>query len=1595
MKKNIKKIYIFLILTTLTTSQCSEGCLKCSTEDKCLLCDTTKSYKTNVDTCELTTLEACTFINQAGECLSCTTGYYIETTSRKCIAIDKPIENCEFYDSSQSCIICKTDFFLDGLKCSVIEKKIANCLYYVLDEQCNECMKGFLMDFDSKTCSETTSVASCSYFSRVKCEGCMGGFIKNENLYFKELFKFSSTAEKDVVLMMLGTAGTSAMAVERVCEKTALTNCVEYETFDKCKVCAVGHFLSETKTCTEFPLPVISNCQRYSSNTNCIQCANQFFLKNSSTCSTVTDIENCSVFDGTSSSTKCKLCKDEYYLSGSTTCKLRENIIDKCDSLSYNSDSCLVCADNFEKTSDSLKCLPIVADCKEYSSSSKTDTELTCSICKDSFILDGVECKSGTISGCSAYTSSSTFGSQTCDKCNNQFWLDNNQCTQIDPIPSCLNYHSTKDKSCIQCEEGNFNFQIQSVCKTLTPIINCLAYTANTNPLTCDTCVSGYIPNGAKTSCLKINTTNCSFGSDVDTCTTCKSEFALGLGICYPILEYMGKNCQVSDINTKNDADVKTVLCKECKINSIPLDHNGLGVCVKNENLSLHFTYVAVPNCSKWNDGDCINCIEGKFLSDATPPTCLDTCTAINTRYSYAEKQRNACAGTANGCEMMSDLVSSNTPACIKCSTGYFMKSGFGDLHYTNVKPEMGSDLVFHPREVFFSGTCVAVDGKTFNEGVSDVESTSLIANCLYYKDRGGPSGATKIDCVRCKDFHTGDVNNNNESVENCILDTDFEDGAKRYGLDPIWEKLFSSYVCKSSGNIPFVGYAETSDADPTPTGILPINPADKPVGGTGTSIKKSNFCSLAVSDATANQDQTMILNCGLGTYRYSSGDSLKSDVKYQCAACKPGFKATSTDATYSFVKTACAEIDNCVGTNWFNSCSQCAPDHVYAYSSNQIDYTTCTSYNKNENCYSATAGGDCNICKKGYNLNSDNLCDSFTPPNCASSTAFNKTTSLAITLNSHQKAYLFYKYQDTLGCGTCKSGYIQKHQASAQLICTESEYIKTKSDDLDNATSAYIQYCESYSYMTEFLCNKCKAGKLLVDSKDKCVNEITDCVLASDTDAQCKNCKVGYALKNNLCVKGEIENCDSYFNTDNNVELICETCSDGYFKESSDTKCTKSLVEDCKTPTSLRKCSVCMTGFVRYSENAYDYCYPLDTAYQCTAASISNSSEYGASITCSSCELSNDIIVTDIGDSIKTICLAYKKTENCKTHTVTASLETSTFHCSECEDGYFLDQTTEKCTERVNKPSDCLIYNNTEDKCTTCSESTFEEDSGKSCKSFPVGIVGCNNYTSSSTCTGCMTNMHLAGKSCTAILDDALIKDCEFYQNATTCKACKTNYFLSSNTCTKANVSNCEKIKSLDICETCKPGYGLKDTAGKKDCVSVNQLKCLTFTPTDPFPCLICEEDYYPDTDGKCVKANPLITDCTLYKDNSTCVTCKQGSVLSLDKKVCTKSNVAPFIPGACLTASVAAPFCVTCAAGSFMREGACVACGSNGVASGCLACDPFEEEKCIVCMSEYWMNKEGVCTAIVKEEVPVDEEEDWEGRVGVVFCFLIVLMF
>ena len=104
----MKLILVIAFLIAHSKQVCSKGCLKCSIDDECQICDVAKFYKLVDKKCVISKPDNCLLIDLSGNCLSCEPNYYIEPQLKKCIEIGlaNRTENCRLYDSKLNCTYC-------------------------------------------------------------------------------------------------------------------------------------------------------------------------------------------------------------------------------------------------------------------------------------------------------------------------------------------------------------------------------------------------------------------------------------------------------------------------------------------------------------------------------------------------------------------------------------------------------------------------------------------------------------------------------------------------------------------------------------------------------------------------------------------------------------------------------------------------------------------------------------------------------------------------------------------------------------------------------------------------------------------------------------------------------------------------------------------------------------------------------------------------------------------------------------------------------------------------------------------------------------------------------------------------------------------------------------------------------------------------------------------------------------------------------------------------------------------------------------------------------------------------------------------------
>lgn len=836
------KTYLFtLFLLGLSMQSCTKGCLKCTSENKCTLCDTTTFYKSDGDSCSVADQPNCSWINLSGECLICTDGYWLNTTTKKCVVVEtaKKVQNCASYSSTQTCSQCEAHHVIENALCKAVATQLTNCDEYQTMTTCSDCKDGYFVSSDQKSCESVPSVSNCNFLSRFECSSCSGNYILNRNLYLKSAFRTGSSIEKQAALnhVLLEKAGTKVNLNSSVCQETTVKNCSEFETFNTCKTCSSQYFLKEDKTCHAYPKPVLSNCLIYSSNTVCSQCNQGFYRVSATECKGVTAVEHCAEYSTTSNTTECVKCNAEFYKASSTSCAARtvsaNSEIANCQTKSLDSDKCSLCNSGFVLSTGQDECSTSVSNCKTHQAYTKGSTP-TCGTCVDGFYLSNSICTAGSDSNCVTYLNSGT-----CDICKNKWYhLGTVSCAEHSSISNCETYHNTIKNTCKTCDSTTFNFEIEKRCKLLTEIANCETYDHDENTAssaTCSACKDQYYLTN-NTTCTKIDVSNCKVGSSTTVCTNCMDDYVLfdtsGTKTCVKPHDYMIDQCETV-ATTGSTSTLKDVTCSDCKINALPIDYSDNYVCVSDSYLvdasTINLTSTTkIDHCIKYyNDAGtlkCRICASGKFLKhDYTE--CLDNCGSnpfklmeISSTPFHVESYNVCITDTpANyNQEIIGiDKTDIEDEIVIKCKANKLpvvtavIKTTALPTSNVNLNGSFGNwvqDIGTSNPQVSCPLDTAAVIAKVNNVDNVDGTALPLIGKCKYYY---ALTTATEFGCIKCDHGYHGifSAASKDGYIQECTTMGSCDGSIEYKNVPGNLQQFFSCHKCNNSNQIPFLVY--------------------------------------------------------------------------------------------------------------------------------------------------------------------------------------------------------------------------------------------------------------------------------------------------------------------------------------------------------------------------------------------------------------------------------------------------------------------------------------------------------------------------------------------------------------------------------------------------------------------------------------------------------------------------------------------------------------------------------------------------------------------------------------------------------------------
>ena len=82
----MKNIIIAMIQFAFTQSDCTSGCLSCSDNNDCEVCDVTSGYYLEDNSCQRSSVSNCQIFDLSGHCFVCEQGYYTDPNAQQCIS---------------------------------------------------------------------------------------------------------------------------------------------------------------------------------------------------------------------------------------------------------------------------------------------------------------------------------------------------------------------------------------------------------------------------------------------------------------------------------------------------------------------------------------------------------------------------------------------------------------------------------------------------------------------------------------------------------------------------------------------------------------------------------------------------------------------------------------------------------------------------------------------------------------------------------------------------------------------------------------------------------------------------------------------------------------------------------------------------------------------------------------------------------------------------------------------------------------------------------------------------------------------------------------------------------------------------------------------------------------------------------------------------------------------------------------------------------------------------------------------------------------------------------------------------------------------
>lgn len=1597
------KLVLFSVLAVAVRSQCSLGCLKCTSGNACLFCDVSNSYFLSNSTCIQGVLANCQVPTQEGTCSLCQNSFYIDPNTKKCVAVPtaNQITGCLQYNQQFACKTCNTGFVISMGTCVPTNVTLPGCAYPINNVTCGQCGPGFMTSYNGSNCVAVPSIPNCLSFSFGQCAACQSNFYFNQNLYLANIY--GSIGD-----FVSNNAFVPSAYQPSVCQPITAANCLNATSATTCNLCSPGYHL-EQSVCVEDPKQPIPNCAIYQNLNTCLSCANGFYLSNNA-CNAVTAIVGCVQYNGAASSTQCAKCNSTAYLSNNGCVNRTASLnIANCNYTAVDSDTCGACRSGFAPTGDSTQCLPNYGACLMYTVQS-TPANPVCATCVNRqypqpFNQTAV-CQWININGC--LVNNYDLPTQ-CVTCDSMFVLNSQtkQCVQSIPIQNCTQYDSANLNVCLKCAPGTKLFKIVNYCDSVSVPPNCATFSSANG---CTACVSGFYLNAGSCTQIPVAWGPCSSANNnAQSCTLCASGYGLYTAsspVCSQLPDYLSANCLTWNSQLGSlpimavPASGPNVWCQGCAPNSKPtLGNNIESICVNQNNLYLYPSYSAVYGCMRYGLSRdttprviCMECQSGYYISGywsnvnyANPISCVYGCP------------------TANGQNVviLDDLFGFRG-ICVPSGTGA------GQINYPQCSILGRNAASLGPSSVASAG----------NGAYEDLVCLTPSSAGYLYLDLSGKTSAVTSAALYIVQTATATATNLNLAATDVLPYTNVETGfAPRVfnyrGVAAVAQQL-SFFSFQNTPN-----YASNCDY------FFQIGSGSAYAANTGY-----QQASGAVHSC---------LRCQFGyQLNYSVGAATGNPNTPTCAAM--GASCASASVIYGGLPSFVAALFSCHScaansfpTVWMDqdafTASANNPGLLLQFSFPAISGTTTTAQH-GFRCAAAPAT------VTTANSVPTNLAQ---VANCAGYAVLNAIT----TANTVSTVFNSY-------CLACKSGYYPVYPANTGITGAPNylpAYIVTQcvaSANCDTSVpSGPFNSCGKCSTAAE----SASPAVFYAYSDYRLINclpsAVRNCFIlnASGSDAganplPCLVCKAGLHV-----------NADGY----------CELY--GIPNQAANAKFSRAYlplnigytVTTMPTAAVLNRyirvhhlwsyftqpygVSSCASNYVQIPPNPYApvFCtgtdlFSFNYDFSSSASYVNGCTSYNASLASGS-------------SSLTTVCVAcvsgklpsqsgrgcYPSLPNCLVlRTANTAL------CQVCASGYF--NVNGACTNQAIPNCKTIATSSAQPAeahtCAVCSATYVLNQAATACT--PGNVANCAQYQQNApnVCTACLPNYSLAVLANSVTYCFPLTNNFPICQIASTfnaltgagtgfqnsqivcsdCRNTQTDFYTLVNIPSPADrsasiclpfppVPNCAEYDtnganlstSRLFCSVCSDGYFLVSASGQCQKRTATPVQCTQYSPSQDI-CQSCAPGFYLDSTQTLCLPNPTgILNCQIYSDNKTCVGCLSGFFLA-GSTACNQSTVV-----ANCVAYSANYTCTQCSAGNYLvnatycnvsqaancltnvNYSACATCApgyglsaSNGVTSCVVAsvanCDvpttvsPFA---CLTCSTGFFLNN-GTCVAV-----------------------------